>query len=83
MGRFDFSPETIRLFLERKQKDIAARNIAPWKKVFIYVERIKIKTMDSERCQQILDLVSQKKAEGLNVVVSFEDTKKHIYSLLR
>ena len=69
MGKLDFSAETFRLFLEGKQTDIAAPKIVPWKRVTIHIENME--TMESQRYQHILDLVSQKRAEGLNVNVSF------------
>ncbi len=68
-GKLDFSPETLRLFLEGKQSGIAAPNIVPWKKVAIFIENTE--SMESERTRHILDLVSQKREQGLDVNVSF------------
>ncbi|KJA19021.1 hypothetical protein HYPSUDRAFT_44691 [Hypholoma sublateritium FD-334 SS-4] len=64
-GNIDFSLQTLSLFLEGKQGDLAALNIMPWKKVAIDVRGIK----DAEKYQQVLDLFSQKKAAGLDIQV--------------
>ena len=66
MGRIQFSAETLRLFLEGKQKDIYTLNIQIWKRVHIIVQGI-IRVAETK--QQILDLVSQKKLEGMPVDV--------------
>ncbi len=62
-GEIDFSPQTLQLFLEGKQQGIAAPNITPWKRVIIDIGSIKSK----EKIKQILDIVSRKRKEGLNV----------------
>ncbi len=64
-GQTDFSPETLRMFLEGKQRDTVVMNVLPWKSVGIDTYGIK----SSEKRQQIFDLASQKKAAGLNVYV--------------
>ncbi|KJA25385.1 hypothetical protein HYPSUDRAFT_214078 [Hypholoma sublateritium FD-334 SS-4] len=75
MGRIDFSVQTLRLFLESKQGNIATLNLLPWKRVAVDIRDIRNK--DTEACQQILDLVSQKKAEGLDVDAFLEDEGFH------
>ena len=64
-GQTDFSPETLRIFLEGKHRDNVMMNVLPWKNVVIDIYGIK----SSEKRQQIFDLVSQKKAAGLDVYV--------------
>ena len=62
-GQINFSLDTLCLFLEGKQGSCGMVNIAPWKKVIIQIQGIKA----TETQQQMSDLVSQKKAEGLDV----------------
>ena len=62
-GEVDFSLETLRIFLEGKQGDITALNAIQWRKVSIDISGIK----SAGKRQQISDLVSQKKAAGLDV----------------
>ena len=62
-GQTDFSPETLRMLLEGKHGDNVMMNVLPWKNVVIDIYGIK----SSEKRQQIFDLVSQKKAAGLDV----------------
>ncbi len=62
-GELKFSLDTLHLFLEGKQGSCATPNIAPWKKAIIQIQGI----TEKETQQQMLDLVSQKKAEGLDV----------------
>ena len=69
-GKCDFSLETLCTFLERKQGDIAAPDVLQWNQVSIEMSGI----YSVETCRQISDLVSQKKAAGLNV---------HVYSSSR
>ena len=67
-GKCDFSLETLCVFLEGKEGDIAPPNsAAQWTKVAIDISGI----YSAERCRQISDFVSQKKAAGLDV---------HVYS---
>ncbi len=67
-GQINFSLETIRLFLERKQRSftmqsIAPWRIAPWRTVIIDLQGVK----EAETQQEILELISQKNSEGLDV----------------
>ncbi|KJA29540.1 hypothetical protein HYPSUDRAFT_221402 [Hypholoma sublateritium FD-334 SS-4] len=62
-GYMNFSLQTLRLFLEGKQGEIAIPNVLPWKKVSINIGGIR----DTKTYEQMLDLVSQKKAAGLDV----------------
>ncbi|KJA25392.1 hypothetical protein HYPSUDRAFT_199914 [Hypholoma sublateritium FD-334 SS-4] len=63
-GKIQFSLETLRLFLETKQGKVATLNaLLPWKRVAFNIRGIE----DQEMHQQMLDLVSQKKAAGLDV----------------
>ncbi|KJA19035.1 hypothetical protein HYPSUDRAFT_44699 [Hypholoma sublateritium FD-334 SS-4] len=62
-GKIDFSFQTLRLFLEGRQGDIAAQNVMPWKKLVIDIRGIR----DTEKRRQVSNLVSQKKAAGLNI----------------
>ena len=66
-GKCDFSLETLRVFLEGKHGDISPPNVTQWTKVAIDISDI----YPAERRRQISDLVSQKKAAGLDV---------HVYS---
>ena len=74
-GKFDFSPETLRLFLEGKQIDVAAPKILPWKSIVMYIQS---RTATGAH-GQISKLVSEKKAEGMGVDVSFEHEQKYTY----
>ncbi len=67
-GGINFSPETLRLFLEGKQRSFAALNIAPlriapWRTVIIDIQAINETVTQLE----ILELISQKNSEGLDV----------------
>ena len=62
-GKINFSLDTLQLFLEGKQALFSTISIAPWKKVIIEIQGINT----AETRQQMLDLFSQKKAEGLDV----------------
>ncbi|KJA19005.1 hypothetical protein HYPSUDRAFT_168622 [Hypholoma sublateritium FD-334 SS-4] len=68
-GNIDFSLQTLRLFFERKQGKIALPNILPWKRVRVCMIGGHKAT---ETHRQILDLVSEKKAAGLDVEVTVE-----------
>ncbi|KJA19025.1 hypothetical protein HYPSUDRAFT_217869 [Hypholoma sublateritium FD-334 SS-4] len=79
-GKCQFSLETLRLFLEGKQGEFAALNaLLPWKRVDISIKGIK----DEEIRQQILDLVSQKRAAGLDIDAFIEGESRrrdhHLY----
>ncbi len=62
-GQINFSLDTLKLFLEGKQALFSTVNKALWKKVVIEVQGINA----TKTQQQILDLILQKKAEGLDV----------------
>ena len=65
-GEVDFSLETLRIFLEGKQRNMAnTMNGLPWKNIAIDIDGIR----SAKRRKQILELVSQKKAAGLDVRV--------------
>ncbi len=64
VGKIDFSFETLRIFLGKKQ-DSATPNVLPWRKVDIGIDGVKF-----EERQQILDFVSQKAAAGLDIRVN-------------
>ncbi|KJA22695.1 hypothetical protein HYPSUDRAFT_40795 [Hypholoma sublateritium FD-334 SS-4] len=64
-GKIDFSLETLRLFLEGKQGKNAIPNVLPWRILIINIGGITA----AETRQQMVDLVSQKKAAGLDVEV--------------
>ena len=66
VGRTDFSLQTLREFLESKQRGIATRNsLCPWKGVTLDLARIS----DPYVRQQMLNMCSRKLEEGLNVGV--------------
>ncbi len=62
-GDIDFSLDTLKLFLEGKHGGTAIPNISTWKRVILDIRGIQV----AEKRKQIMHLVSQKKAEGLNV----------------
>ncbi|KJA19052.1 hypothetical protein HYPSUDRAFT_204962 [Hypholoma sublateritium FD-334 SS-4] len=64
-GNVNYTPQTLRLFLESKHGEIDMPNVLPWKRVLISTREIKA----TETRQQILDLVSEKNAAGLDVQV--------------
>ncbi len=71
-GQVDFPVETLRIFLEGKQGEIAMRNVLPWTTVRIIVYEMH----SAEKRQQVSDLVSQKQLAGLDVrvyTVGYED----------
>ena len=63
IGEIDVSLQTLRRFLNGKHRDIVLPDVLPWKRVTIDIQNIKAK----ETWRQMLDFVSQKKAEGLDV----------------
>ena len=65
-GRTDISLQTLRQFLEGKQRGIATQNsLCPWKGVTLDLGGIS----DMHVREQMLDMFSQKLEEGLNVGV--------------
>ena len=78
-GDIDFSLQTLQLFLERKHGKTAISNISTWKRVILDLRSIKV----TEKHKQIMYLVSQKKAEGLDVDAFSKQTKlprdRHFY----
>ncbi len=60
MGKIVFSAETLRLFLEGKQKNVATLNIQTWKMVHIIINGMKAAVTK----QQILDLVFPEEGGG-------------------
>ena len=65
-GIYDFSLQTLRLFLEGRQRGIAARNVMPWKRLVIDIGGIK----DREARQQASVLLLQKNAAGVIIRAS-------------
>ena len=59
IGEIDVSLQTLRRFLNGKHRDIVLPDVLPWKRVDIDIQNLKARKM--------LDFVSQKKAEGLDV----------------
>lgn len=69
-GNIDFSLQTLRLFLEGKQGELATKKaLLPWKRVVVSIGGIE----DKEIRQQMLNLVWQKKAAGLDVDAFLKD----------
>ncbi len=66
LGQIRFSLDTLRMLLDGKQGNNATLNILPWRKVTITTTGIK---SEGQR-RQISALISQKKAEGLDVRIS-------------
>ena len=65
-GRIDLSLQTLRGFLEGKQRGIATRHsLSPWKGVALDLARIP----DPNERTQMWDMCSQKLKEGLNVSI--------------
>ncbi len=62
-GLINFSLETFRLFLEGKQRSFTMPNIAPWRTVIIDLQGVQ----ELEAQQDMLELISQKNSEGLDV----------------
>lgn len=62
-GEVDFSLQTLKIFLEEKHGWTAVQNVFPWKRVIIHIRGIR----DVEKCEHVLDLVAEKKAEGLDI----------------
>ncbi len=56
-----FSLPTLQLFLNRKHGEPTIPDISPWKRVIINIRGME----ETEEYQQMLDFVSQKKAQGL------------------
>ena len=70
-GNIDFSLETLQHFLDGKHSKTPTPGISPWKRVIIDIQGIN--AMDTRK--QILNFVSQKKAEGLQVDAFLEHKK--------
>ena len=70
-GNIDFSLETLQHFLDGKHSKTPTPGISPWKRVIIDIQGIN--AMDTHK--QILNFVSQKKAEGLQVDAFLEHKK--------
>ncbi len=70
-GNIDFSLETLRLFLNGRHGKTPSPDILPWKRIVIDLQGIGAK----DAYKQILDLISLKKAEGLDVYAFSEYIK--------
>ncbi len=71
-GNIDFSLETLKRFLNGRHGSTPTPDILPWKRVIIEINGIG----STDARKQILDLISIKKAEGLDVD-AFSEYKKN------
>ena len=70
-GAINFSLETLRLFLERKQRSPGMENIGPWKIAPWRMVTIEIKGIkEPETKKEVFFFIFQKQSEGMNVNIS-------------